>query len=303
MANHPSPLPGGGATRTDSLTFIPTMNASEDKRLEKKYKDKDTDADSLSSTKSSGWKWFKSEDKEKKKKDKDKDKEEPGKKGKLGKVDKSHDNARLDVLQSSIDNVVAKGRESLLLDRESIDNKLTEERKKESTRKASDSKKDKEGFFGGLFGGSKKKAEKEPGSGKKKDSLRAVSPEPPSRPLRPDQDFPWSRFTIIEERAIYRMAHIKLANPRRSLQSQVLLSNFMYSYLAKVQAMHPQIQVPVSPQQKRQEEERKRKEEEQQQRRRMEQQQQQQQQQREQSGQQDGDYDFEYHRVSLPSDF
>jgi hypothetical protein len=73
----------------------------------------------------------------------------------------------------------------------------------------------------------------------------------------------------------------------------VLLSIFMYSYLAKVQAMHPQIQVPVSPQQKRQEEERKRKEAEEQRRR-------EQQQQREQQAQQDGNFDFEYHRVSLP---
>lgn len=295
MANHPSPLPGGGATRTDSLTFIPTVNASEDKKLEKKYKDKDADTESISSNKSSGWpKWFKSEDKEKKKKEKEKEEQAKKAKGKGG--DKTHDNARLDVLQSSIDNVVAKGRESLLLDRESIDTKLTEERKKESARKTSESKKEKEGFFGGLFGGSKKKGgDKEPGGSKKKDSLRALSPEPPSRPLRPDIDFPWSRFTIIEERAIYRMAHIKLANPRRSLHSQVLLSNFMYSYLAKVQAMHPQIQVPVSPQQKRLEEERKRKEAEEQ-RRRMEEQQRREQQ---QAQGQDGNFDFEYHRVSI----
>jgi hypothetical protein len=54
----------------------------------------------------------------------------------------------------------------------------------------------------------------------------------------------------LEERAIYRMAHIKLANPKRALYSQVLLSNFMYSYLAKVQMMHPQMQIPASPQQK-----------------------------------------------------
>ena len=45
------------------------------------------------------------------------------------------------------------------------------------------------------------------------------------------------------------MAHIKLANPRRALHSQVLLSNFMYSYLAKVQQMHPQIAIPVQKQQ------------------------------------------------------
>jgi hypothetical protein len=285
MANHPSPLPGGGASRTDNLTFIPTMNASEDRKLRK---ERDPDTESISSTKSSGWKWFKSDDKEKKRKEK----EEQAKKAKV-KVDKAHDTARLDVLQTSIDNVVAKGRESLLLDRESIDNKLHEERKKESSRKSAESKKEKEGFFGGLFGGSKKKGEKEPGS--KKKEQRTLSPEPVSRPLRPDIDYPWSRFTIIEERAIYRMAHIKLANPRRSLQSQVLLSNFMYSYLAKVQAMHPQIQVPVSPQQKRQEEERKRKEAEQQQRM-MEQQAREQQ----AAQQQDGDFNYEYHRVSHP---
>ncbi|KAI7117761.1 hypothetical protein KC352_g33728, partial [Hortaea werneckii] len=58
--------------------------------------------------------------------------------------------------------------------------------------------------------------------------------------LKPDIDYNWTRFSILEERAIYRMAHIKLANPRRALYSQVLLSNFMYSYLAKVQMMHPQ---------------------------------------------------------------
>jgi hypothetical protein len=50
----------------------------------------------------------------------------------------------------------------------------------------------------------------------------------------------------LEERAIYRMAHMKLANPRRPLHSQVLLSNFMYSYLAKVQMYHPQSQAPVA---------------------------------------------------------
>ena len=47
------------------------------------------------------------------------------------------------------------------------------------------------------------------------------------RILKPDIDYNWTRFSILEERAIYRMAHIKLANPRRALHSQVLLSNFM----------------------------------------------------------------------------
>ncbi|KAK3349317.1 hypothetical protein B0T25DRAFT_239108 [Lasiosphaeria hispida] len=276
---HPNTLHGAGATSTSSLTFIPTMVPDE----RKKAKDKE-DTESLNSTKSSGWKWFKSDDKDKKKREKEKEEQTR----KTTKLVKSGDNARLDVLQSSIDTVPPKGRESLLLDRDNIDNKLQEERKRESNRKASDTKKEKDGFFGGLFGG-KKKADKEPGH--KKKEHRPLTPEPPPRQLRPDVDFPWTRFPIIEERAIYRMAHIKLANPRRPLHSQVLLSNFMYSYLAKVQAMHPQLQVPISPQQKRQEEERKRREAEQAQlQMEMERQQQQEQ------AAQDGNFDFEYHR-------
>ncbi|KAK2074596.1 hypothetical protein P8C59_008791 [Phyllachora maydis] len=185
--------------------------------------------------------------------------------------------------RSSIENAATKGRESLLLDRDSIDNKLTEDRKKDNVRKPSEGKKEKDGFFGGLFGGSKKKGDKDQAGRKSKD-LRPATPEPPARKLVADVDYAWTRFPIIEERAIYRMAHLKLANPRRSLQSQVLLSNFMYSYLAKVQAMHPHIQVPVSPQQKKLEEERKRQEAEQAQ------------QLAEQRAVQDGNYNFEYHR-------
>ena len=279
-ALHPSALPGSSGQTTSSLMYIPTLETG-DKRTDRR---KD-DTESPPSAKSlSGWKWFKSDDKEKKKKEKEKEKEELAKRTRS----KSSDNARLDVLQTSIDPSPPKGRESILLERESMDQKLQEERKK-GDRKVSDSKKEKDGFFGGLFGGSKKKSDKEPGH-KRKD--RPLSPEPPPRLLRPDVDYNWTRFPIIEERAIYRMAHMKLANPRRPLHSQVLLSNFMYSYLAKVQAMHPQLQVPISPQQKRQEEERKRREAE------LAQQQLMEQQMAEQQAAQDGNFDFEYHRVS-----
>lgn len=279
----PPPIPGSGSTRTDNLTFIPTFTEAE------KKKSRDTDSESTKS--SSGWKWFKSEDKKKKDKDKDKDKDEV-RRSKSKSAEKSHENARLDVLQNSIENVATKGRESLLLDRDTVDTKLQEERKKESSRKSGDTKKEKDGFFGSIFGG-KKKSEKEAPS-KKNNQLRVASPDPPPRQLRPDVDYSYTRFPILEERAIYRMAHIKLANPKRNLLSQVLLSNFMYSYLAKIQAMHPQMQVPVSPQQKRLEEERRRKEQEAQQQAYMEQQMQQQ-----QAAQNSIDqYNFEYHRVS-----
>jgi len=274
------------------LTFIPTFDSIE-KKFDRRSKEKDDGESVVSHKSTSSWKWFKSDDKEKKKREKEKEKErererereEQARKAKAKAGDKSHDHARMDVLQSSID-TVSKGRESLRLDRDSIEGLPQEDRRKETNRKSSEGKKEKEGFFGGLFGGSKKKGDRD--SSHKKKEHRPLTPDPPPRPLRPDVDYAWTRFPIIEERAIYRMAHIKLANPRRPLHSQVLLSNFMYSYLAKVQAMHPQLQIPVSPQQKRQEEERKRRE--------AEEAQLQMEQQMAQQAAQDWNFDFEYHR-------
>lgn len=276
----PSMLPGNAA-RTDSLTFIPTYE--EKKQPDKKSK-KD-DSESTGSKKS--WAWFKGGD-DKEKKDKKREVEEKETKKHKAKVssDKSHDNARLDVLQSSIDTGNVRGRESLVLDRDSIEAKLQDERKKESSRKLSgEAKKEKDGLFSSFFGSSKKKGDRD-SVGKKSSSLRTLSPDPPHRELKPDIDYNWTRFSILEERAIYRMAHIKLANPRRALYSQVLLSNFMYSYLAKVQQMHPQLQIPTSPAQKREEEERARKEQEEAYQQQLQQQQLAQ-----------GQYHYDYHRV------
>ena len=247
MASHPSPLPGN-STRTDSLSFIPTL--TEDKKPDgKKIKEK-KEKESLEGPRKSSWSWgglLGGEDKEKERK-----KEEEAKKlkSKLGKpVEKGYDNTRLDLLQTTMDGT--RGRESLVLDRGDI--KLEEERQKQSNRKVTgnEGKKEKDpGLFHSLFGGGKKKGEKDTVA--RKNPLRGLSPEPPPRILKPDIDYAWTRFSILEERAIYRMAHIKLANPRRALHSQVLLSNFMYSYLAKVQQMHPHVQIPQSAAQKQQ---------------------------------------------------
>ncbi|PHH90417.1 hypothetical protein CDD83_3749 [Cordyceps sp. RAO-2017] len=282
----PSSLTGADASRTDSLTFIPTLNQPEKKPEKRSKKDRDDDSSGHSSRSGSAWKWLKgvADDRDKKK--------EEGKKAKSrASAERTQDNVRLDVIQTSIDKNVAKGRESLVLDRDNVDSKLLEERKKESNRK-SDSKKDKDGsIFSSIFGGSKKKEEKEKVS--KKSQHLQVPEEVPYKPLTPDVDYNWTRFPLLEERAIYRMAHIKLANPRRSLLSQVLLSNFMYSYLAIVQAMHPQMNVPTSPQQKRLEEEARRKRQEQEYLAR-------------QQGQGDQDdehgldqYNFDYHRAAV----
>ncbi|APA15546.1 hypothetical protein SS1G_13502 [Sclerotinia sclerotiorum 1980 UF-70] len=279
----PSPAPVS-TLRTDAPTHL---SAVDDKKSEKKSK-KEREEENSGPRKTS-WGWFKGSD-EKDKKDKKKDEKSRSKVS----LDKTHDNARLDVLQSTME-TTTRGRESFLVERDNVDNKLENDRKKEGSRKAgAEPKKEKDGIFSSLFGGGKKKADRDPGS-KKDSSLRTLSPEPQHRVLKPDIDYNWTRFSIMEERAIYRMAHIKLANPKRALYSQVLLSNFMYSYLAKVQQMHPHMQIPQSAQQKKAEAERKQKEQEQQYREQQEQlrQQQQQQQQQQESGDQ---YRYDYHQ-------
>ncbi|KAL9019416.1 MAG: hypothetical protein Q9185_003308 [Variospora sp. 1 TL-2023] len=239
MVSQPSPLPGN-STRTDNLSFIPTL--TEEKKVDSKKAKEKKEKESAEAPRKSSWSlttWMGSEDREKERK-----KEEDARKmkSKVTKpMDKGHDSTRLDVLQTTMEG--NRGRESLVLDRSDV--KLEEERKKESSRKASggDKKEKESGLFSSIFGGGKKKGGTEAGG--KKGMARGLSPEPPPRILKPDVDYNWTRFSILEERAIYRMAHIKLANPRRALHSQVLLSNFMYSYLAKVQQMHPQIQIPA----------------------------------------------------------
>ena len=239
IVSHPSPLPGTGSTRTDTLSFIPTL--PEEKRADRKSKERKEATEG--GVRKSSWGWLLgSEEKEKEKEEKQ------GLKKSRSKTVKPSDPTRFDVLQSSVDG--GKGRESLILDREST--RLDEERKKESNRKISGDKKEKEsGILSSLFGG-KRRGEKE--VARKANSLRGPSPEPVMKLLKPDIDYNWTRFSILEERAIYRIAHIKLANPRRPLYSQVLLSNFMYSYLAKVQQMHPQMQMIQPAAQKRQQE-------------------------------------------------
>jgi Activator of mitotic machinery Cdc14 phosphatase activation C-term len=235
MSSHPSPLPGND-TNTGNLSFIPTF-ADDKKGDDRRLKDNKKD-----DTRKSSWGWLLGKE-ETENKDKRLETLHSKPKAKINKPPEKHDNTRLDVLQSSIES--GKGRESLVLDRNNL--KLEEERRKESARKTSggDGKKEKDGLFSSIFGGGKKhKGDRD--SSSKRHYSRGLSPDPPHKVLKPDVDYNWTRFSILEERAIYRMAHIKLANPRRALYSQVLLSNFMYSYLAKVQQMHPQMNLPTS---------------------------------------------------------
>ena len=241
IVSHPSPLPGSGSTRTDTLSFIPML--PEEQKIEKKVKDRKDGSDG---SRKSSWGWLRGNE--------EKERERDGKQGlkkSRSKNTKQADPTRFDVLQTSIEGG-GKGRESLILDRDST--RLDEERKKDSNRKTSGDRKDKDsGILSTIFGG-KRKGEKE--GGKKANSIRGPSPEPLPKMLKPDIDYNWTRFSILEERAIYRIAHFKLAETRRPLHSQVLLSNFMYSYLAKVQQMHPQMQMAQPVAQKRAQEQR-----------------------------------------------
>ncbi|KAJ5785074.1 uncharacterized protein N7503_010286 [Penicillium pulvis] len=239
FANNPQMIPGN-STRTDSLSFIPTIpeeRRSEDRKAEGKKSKKEKEKEKNDGGRKSTWHWVKEMRGEEKEKKKERDSDSRKAKSKI--ADKGYSSStRSDPPSHSSLDSTPKGRASLIIDR--LDPKLEEERRKDGARRASGDKKEKDGIFSSIFGGGRKKHSGE-SSHHRKNSSRNLSPDPPMREFRPDVDYPWTRFSILEERAIYRMAHIKLANPRRALHSQVLLSNFMYSYLEKVQQMHPQV--------------------------------------------------------------
>ncbi|KAI1793444.1 hypothetical protein LXA43DRAFT_216012 [Ganoderma leucocontextum] len=114
-------------------------------------------------------------------------------------------------------------------DKGSKKNKEKGEREKEKEKETS--------FFGSLFGSKKKPEEPQSVSsnaagretaaallGASKSSKNYVPPPSPQLGM-------YARYPIHVERAIYRLSHIKLANPRRPLYEQVLISNLMFWYL------------------------------------------------------------------------
>jgi hypothetical protein len=79
----------------------------------------------------------------------------------------------------------------------------------------------------------------------KSNSFNTVTSPNPPKDFQLNRMF-MSRLPLHMERAIYKLSHIKLANPRRPLHEQVLISNHMFWYLSIVsstlEAAHP---VPV----------------------------------------------------------
>ncbi|KAK4050225.1 hypothetical protein OIV83_003546 [Microbotryomycetes sp. JL201] len=103
------------------------------------------------------------------------------------------------------------------------------------------------GFFGALF--SKRKSEQEhvapPTPSPPPESRLPLQPPPPtaSGAMLPDGTYVnFYRLPIHVERAVYRLSHIKLANPRRPLYEQVLISNLMFWYLSVINKPQAQMQ-------------------------------------------------------------
>ncbi|KAG1792566.1 uncharacterized protein HD556DRAFT_1238998 [Suillus plorans] len=113
------------------------------------------------------------------------------------------------------------------------------------------------GFFGSLFS-SKKKGDEQAsqphpyGSGREaatallgqSKSSKQYVPSP--SPQLPGGQGVYARYPIHVERAIYRLSHIKLANPRRPLYEQVLISNLMFWYLGVINKTQNPAATPVA---------------------------------------------------------
>ena len=120
---------------------------------------------------------------------------------------------------------------------------------------------EKDGFFGSLFGSKKKQEESTAPAGLghgqsgrdaavallgASKSSRGYVPPPSPQPTGVNN---YSRYPIHVERAIYRLSHIKLANPRRALYEQVLISNLMFWYLGVINKTQTQTQTQQQQQQ------------------------------------------------------
>ncbi|KAI0630737.1 hypothetical protein C8Q77DRAFT_1160272 [Trametes polyzona] len=122
--------------------------------------------------------------------------------------------------------------------------KKHKEKEKEHREREREKEKEKEkesGFFGSLFGSKKKQEEPQAvaNSAAGRETAAALLGASKSSknyvpPPSPQLGGMYARYPIHVERAIYRLSHIKLANPRRPLYEQVLISNLMFWYLGVI---------------------------------------------------------------------
>lgn len=69
-----------------------------------------------------------------------------------------------------------------------------------------------------------------------------------SSPFSHHTEYPLAkRYPLSVERALYRLSHVKLSNPRRPLYQQVEISNFMFWYLSIIDSAQARPERPLSP--------------------------------------------------------
>lgn len=140
------------------------------------------------------------------------------------------------------------------------DKKKGNKDKERENQRVAEKEKEKEkdsGFFGSLFGGKKKQDESTAqglGHGASGRDLGAIGASkssksyvPPTSPSLAGVNGSYARYPIHVERAIYRLSHIKLANPRRPLYEQVLISNLMFWYLGVINKTQNPSSPPSTP--------------------------------------------------------
>ncbi|KAF4611002.1 hypothetical protein D9613_006862 [Agrocybe pediades] len=131
---------------------------------------------------------------------------------------------------------------------------------KENKDRAASEKEKESGFFGSLFGKKKQEAEYHSsitgGTSGREAAQALLGASKPSKSYVPSTSpglapgiggNPYARYPIHVERAIYRLSHIKLANPRRPLYEQVLISNLMFWYLGVINKAQNPTPSPTQP--------------------------------------------------------
>lgn len=111
-------------------------------------------------------------------------------------------------------------------------------KKRKEEKKTPKEEKEASGGLFGLFGSKKPKTDGDPqtsgntnASPQSGRSVGARNQLTPFAAVSPALAGQYARYPLHVERAIYRLSHIKLANPRRPLYEQVLISNLMFWYL------------------------------------------------------------------------
>ncbi|WFD30367.1 hypothetical protein MSPP1_001386 [Malassezia sp. CBS 17886] len=113
--------------------------------------------------------------------------------------------------------------------KEKLEKRERKQREKEDE-EPTPKRRDRDTFLASLF--SKRKGTANPDQESPRSRARHLFGGSPSTAAATLEEFPYARYPLQVERALYRLSHFKLANPHRMLQEQVVISNLMFWYLS-----------------------------------------------------------------------